>query len=236
MRATWLPLEGSRKAVVLVHGITYTRYGSVKYIESFRRLGFSVLMIDQRYHGESGGANSTFGFYEKYDLETWIDWVFRELGPDAIVGTHGESMGAATVLQNAPLDTRLSFVAADCGFSDLNALLRYLVTKQYHLPAFPMLNISRIISKLRTGGMVYSEVSPIKHITDIKCPVLFCHGDADDYIPPSMSTEMHRARLAAGLPSEIYYGPGAKHAGSWDASPAAYEKTVADFIKKYVKA
>lgn len=234
MRATWLPLEGTGKAVILVHGFTYTRYGSCKYIECFRRLGFSVLMIDQRHHGESGGANTSFGYFEKEDLKTWTDWVFKELGPGAVVGTHGESMGAATVLQNGPLDPRLAFIVADCPFSDLNTLLKYLLKKQYHLPSFPLLNISRYISKLRTGGMVYEEVSPIKGITSIKCPVLFCHGDADDYIPPSMSTEMHKARLAAGLVSEIYYGPGARHAGSWDVSPAAYEKTVADFIGKYV--
>jgi fermentation-respiration switch protein FrsA (DUF1100 family) len=230
MRGVWLPLAGSGKAVIIVHGFTYTRWGSSKYIDCFRSRGWSVLTIDQRYHGATGGADSTFGYYEKEDLRAWVDWVLAELGPGAIVGTHGESMGAATVLQHAGLDPRLSFVVADCPFSELGELLAFRLKADFHLPRWPFLPLADAAIALRTGGMRFGKVSPLKSCLAIKAPVLFVHGDADDYIPPAMSQEMHAARLAAGLPSSIYVAPGAVHAMSFDADPAEYGKRIGELL------
>lgn len=230
MRATWLPLAGSRKAVIIAHGFTYTRYGSSKYIESFRFQGYSALIVDLRYHGATGGRNSTFGYFEKDDLVAWTDWVFAELGPGARVGTHGESMGAGTVIQHAAIDPRLSFVVADCPFSELKALLAYRLREDFHLPSFPLMGLSNALISRLSGGMRLEKVSPLKAVVNIRAPVLFIHGEADGYIPPAMSVAMHEARLAAGLPSSLYLAPGADHAMSFDADPAEYRKRIAELL------
>lgn len=41
------------------------------------------------------------GFREKEDLQTVADAVMARLGPNVKIGTHGESMGGATVVQHA---------------------------------------------------------------------------------------------------------------------------------------
>ena len=76
----YFPIQGSKRCVVLSHGITYTRYGSVKYMGIFRKLGFNILIYDLRHHGNSGGKNTTFGFYEKHDLATLFDWLEQREG------------------------------------------------------------------------------------------------------------------------------------------------------------
>lgn len=230
MCGTYVPLSGSKKTVIIVHGVTYNRWGSVKYLSVFRKSGYNVLMIDQRRHGASGGRSSTFGFFERDDMVAWTDWALSELGEGGIVGTHGESMGAAVVLLHAAIDPRPSFVVADCPFSDLRRLLAYHLALDYHLPAFPLLGLSSAMAFLLSGGMSFGAVSPLKEVTAIEAPVFFIHGDADRYIEPYMSREMHEARLAAGLRSRLYLAPGAEHAGSWAIDRAEYDRQVTSFL------
>ncbi len=227
---TYLPLPGAQKTAILVHGFTYTRYGSVKYVPIFRSRGYNTLIIDLRYHGGSGGDNTTFGYFEKDDLKVWTDWAFGQLGADGRVGLHGESMGASIALQYAPLDPRLAFVIADCGFSDLRAELTYRMRVEYHLPAFPVLDLANVFCWLLTGGMTFGRVSPIRIIDQIHAPLFFIHGQSDGYILPKMSVAMYEARKTGYR--KIYLAPGAHHAESFNTNPAEYDRQVGEFLQE----
>ena len=231
LAADWFPLAGADRALVIVHGFTYTRYGSAKYMPLFRSLGFSILAIDLPFHGASGGSSTTFGWREKDDLRAWTDWVVAETGGNTRVGTHGESMGAAIVLQHAAIDPRISFVVADCGFAELRGLLAYKLRRDFHLPAFPFLGLASAAARVITGGMGFRMVKPIESAVRIDAPVLFVHGDVDLFIPPESSRAMYEARLAAGLPSRLLVVPGADHAMSYDRDPAAYERELKAFLE-----
>jgi len=227
LHAMYFPLDGAQKTVVIVHGITWSLYGSVKYMPIFRKRGFNVLVYDHRKHGLSGGKNCTFGYFEKYDLKRVVDWAFSRLDPGGKVGTHGESLGGATVLQHAALDTRLSFVIADCPFSDLETLLAYRLKVEYHLPAFPLLKFASLASYLLTG-MRFSNVSPIRAVRAVTTPVLFCHGAQDGYIPPQMSVDLQRAKRL-GI-SRLYLAPNAHHAEAFWNNQEEYDRITGDFL------
>ena len=233
MGGLYLPLEASSKTVIIVHGVTYTHFGSVKYVEAFRARGYNALLIDLRRHGATGGPNTTFGYYEKRDMVAWTDWALAELGPGGRVGSHGESMGAAIVLEHAGIDPRLSFVVADCAFSDLARLLAFRLKEDFRLPAFPLVALSGLVCRLLTG-MSYAEVKPLADAMRIQAPLLFIHGEADTYILPSMSREMHEVRLRRGLPSRIHFAPGAGHAGSYASNPAEYRNLIDGFLASFV--
>jgi fermentation-respiration switch protein FrsA (DUF1100 family) len=258
MSATWLPGRDPAKAVIYFHGITWTRYGALKYEQTFRDLGYGALIVDLRYHGATGGKNCTFGFYEKHDARVWVDWLEGELGSGALIGTHGESLGAAVALQHAAIDGRVSFVVADCPFSDLRELLAYRMRWKLGPAARPLLALTDLAIALRTGGAPgiasalgflrrkkrtaakpdpsapcpfrLKAVSPIADATRIPAPVLFIHGADDSYIPPAMSRAMHEARLSAGLESTLVLVPGARHAGSFAADPAGYRLAITAFL------
>lgn len=232
MAADWFPLAGSRKALVIIHGFAYTRHGSAKYLGLFRSLGFSILAIDLRFHGATGGRNTSFGFYEKEDLRAWVDWVEGEEGAGCRVGTHGESMGAAIALQHAAVDPRVSFVVADCPFADLRGLLAYKLRHDFRLPSFPFLGLANAAARVITGGMDFGAVRPMDAAAAIDAPVLFVHGDADVFIPPESSRAMHAARLAAGKPSWLYIAPGAGHALSYDVDPPEYGRRLRSFLEE----
>jgi fermentation-respiration switch protein FrsA (DUF1100 family) len=224
----YLPLPNSNRTVVIAHGITYTLFGSVKYVNLFRSRGFNVLLYDHRNHGRSGGRWSTFGYYEKHDMTAWIAWAQARLGNGGQVGVLGESFGAATAIQCAAETPGLAFLISDCCFSDLNDLLAYHLQLDYHLPFFPLLPMASLWSKLLTG-MAFDDISPVREMGRIDIPCLFTHGREDKFTPARMSEALFNAKRQ-GLRA-LYLAPGADHAEAFFSNPQAYDTQVADFLK-----
>jgi uncharacterized protein len=225
----YFPLKDVRKTIVLSHGITVNRYCSIKYMALFRQRGFNILAYDNRFHGSSEGAFCSFGYFEKQDLKTVVDWVFQRNGPDAIIGTHGESLGAAITLQHAAIDPRIRFAIADCSWSDLKQLFTLRLQKDFHLPAFPLLDLTRFYAKILLK-FDYLAASPIQYLKDIQTPIFFVHGDKDTYILPQMSVEMFDAKTQ-GI-RRLYLAPGAGHAEAYSVNPTEYGQQMDSFFKQ----
>ena len=227
LSAVYHPVEGSSRTVVISHGIGSSSYGAVKYAALFHDRGYNVLLYDLRHHGRSGGHNTTFGFYEKYDLKAVIDFAFSRLGPGGIVGTMGESMGAATTLQHAAIDPRVAFAIADCPYSDLPELFAYRLREDFNLPAFPLIPTASLAARV-IARCDFREASPIRCVSQIEQPVLFIHGSGDSYIPPKMSVDLCSAKTRGY--SKLYLAPGAGHVESVMRNPVEYDQQVGAFL------
>jgi uncharacterized protein len=223
----WFPWNDSKRTVILSHGVTYTLYGSVKYMKMFLDLGFNIFIYDNRHHGRSGGKNATFGFHEKYDLKVITDWVESKTGDEAIIGTHGESMGAAISLQHAAIDPRIQFVIEDCSFNRLDTLLEYRLKKDYHLPRTLLMPVVELMSQL-LSGMVIKEVSPEKAVRSIQTPIMFIHGEHDEFIPPFMVEKLFANKMNG--PKKLYIAPNAGHAESYWNNQKEYSALIAEFL------
>jgi uncharacterized protein len=221
------PVIDSRKIVILSHGITGSLYGSMKYMPLFRQHGFNIVIYDNRFHGRSGGKACSFGILEKFDLKAVVDWAIAQVGPEPVIGTHGESLGAAITLQHASIDPRLAFAISDCSFSNLDQLFHIRLGKDYHLPPFPVLPLCGWFARMLLG-FNYLDASPIKEISVVKTPILFIHGDKDAYIPPSMSIDMHQQKTCGFR--GIYLAKGAKHASSLVIDRNEYRRQVDKFL------
>ena len=66
------------------------------------RRGYDVLLVYQRGHGKSGGAHTTMGLNERYDVKPWVEWAKSRPGEPRIV-LYGTSMGASTVAYSSVL-------------------------------------------------------------------------------------------------------------------------------------
>jgi uncharacterized protein len=225
--AVYHPLTGAQRTLVLTHGITWGLSGMLPYAALFRKRGFNVLLYDIRNHGRSGGLNTSFGHYEKQDLKTVVDWAFSRLGPGGKVGTLGLSLGAATTLQHAAIDPRITFAVSDCSFSCLPDLLAFRMRQDYHLPPFPLLNLSNFFTRL-LAGWSYTQASPIQAVTQVETPIFFIHGEMDTYIPPQMSVDLYNAK-AKGL-RKLYLAPNAGHAEALSKNPVEYDQQVDEFL------
>jgi uncharacterized protein len=229
LSAQYFPIEDSKKTVILSHGITMCGYQMLFFLPIFRDHHFNVLVYDLRNHGKSGGRNTTFGFYEKHDLKAVVDWAFEQLPPGGTVGTMGLSLGAGTSLQHAAIDPRITFIIADCPYSNLYDLFRFRLKEDYRLPAFPVLTIGQLFFWLSTGAR-YQDISPRDVAGRIEAPLLLIHGENDTYVPPEMSIEVYE-RKAVGY-RKLWLAPGSEHAVSLDDHPHEYRQVVKGFLKE----
>jgi fermentation-respiration switch protein FrsA (DUF1100 family) len=219
--------QDTGKAIILVHGVSTSLVSSLKYLWIFRKRGFHVLAYDHCRHGGSGGSTTTFGYYEKHDLNACVDWLFEKVGQYCKIGIFGESMGASTALQHAAIDSRAAFYIADCPYSDLTAELIHRLRKDWWLPPFPLLHITRLFAWLR-GGFQFHLVSPIRDMAEIETPILFIHGKEDKDTPMEMTLELYRAKKG---PKQLYLAPDADHAQSLRTNPHLYDRIIGDFLE-----
>ncbi|MGI5172713.1 alpha/beta fold hydrolase [Treponema sp. OMZ 840] len=128
----WLQPPGENKntdIALLVHGFSDSASGMSYLAESYYKRGFSVLSIDLRAHGESGGRFAGLGGLttDAADTALWLRYLCRRFGSSLRIVLHGVSMGAASVVNCAfgivavreeyEAERRaLKVVAADCGF------------------------------------------------------------------------------------------------------------------------
>jgi len=220
--------NGSSKTIILCHGYGYNMIGSIKYIKIFRDLGFNTLIYDHRYHGKSGGKSVTFGYVEKRDLAKWVDWISDRV-PNGVIGTHGVSMGGATVIQHAAIDSRVSFVIADCPYEDVYKEVKYITKRDYVVPTFLAVYVSSFYSLVRGGGL-YSQISPIKVVNTFQAPILLIHGKDDKYILPSHTVNLYNKRFKD---KELYLVEDAKHAKAYQEDKEEYTNRVYSFLTKY---
>ena len=60
------------------------------------------------------------------------------------------------------------------------------------LPVFPLYHVADLICKVRSG-FSFNDCDLVEQINQIKVPVLFIHGLADDFVPAYHTEWMHQA-------------------------------------------
>jgi len=225
----------SDTTMIICHGLACNRWLMMRYADLYLSLGYNVVLYDQRAHGESGGQYSTYGYTEKFDLQKMVEWVATQ-HPGGIIGAHGESMGAATVLQHAGMVNanipdslpHVSFYIADCPYSDLKQQLAYRLKAEYHIPNLGVVEAASLWSHW-LYGFWFGEVSPITYIQEVKVPILFIHGNADTYVPTGMGEALFEKKLE---PKMLYLSPGANHGKSYLRNKDEYRAKVEAFRKE----
>ena len=162
-------------------------------VERAHRLGHNALIVDQRAASKSEGRVITFGHRESRDCHVWIDFVLREIDEDARIILAGISMGAATVMTAAGTDLPKNVIGilADCGYTSTRDIVQK-VMRDMHLPDKILYPFARLGAML-FGGFDPDRTSPIESMKKTKLPVIFFHGDADDFVPAYMSEENYAA-------------------------------------------
>ena len=217
-----------RKIAVICHGQTANRYAALKYADIFYRAGFSVLIYDERYFGESGGTCCTLGQEESLDLAEILAQVRRRFGENCLVALHGESMGAATALL-ALRYTSVDLIIADCPFADSELLFFQWLGNYLPIPPALILPFFEFVARVRFGYLV-GETSPIAAVREADVPICFMHGKADTLIPCSHSEEL--CSVCRDDRSELHLFEGADHAQSITSDRARYERILLAFLDK----
>ena len=192
-------------------------------------LGRNVLIVDQRACGKSEGRVITFGVKESRDCLAWLAYITEQFGAEQKVILTGISMGAATVLCASGYDLPPNVVGilADCGYTTANAII-HKVIDQLGLPSkllYPFVKLGARIF----GGFGLESVSPIEAVKNCKVPVIFIHGETDDFVPCSMSKENFDACPTA---KRLVTVPNAGHGMAYLVDGKGYLDALADFFSE----
>ncbi len=184
-----------RRIAVLVHG--YQGAPSFDFsavAEFYYNNGFSLFLPDQRTHGDSEGKYITFGAFERYDIVDWCKYLDAYTNNDYEFILSGVSMGATTVLLAAaqPDMIRLNYITADCGYTSPRRIFTDVFKQWYHLPPFPILNLANIICQ-KLAKFSFDEFCTLDAVKNLKAPVTFLHGEADDFVIPQNSRDAYEA-------------------------------------------
>ena len=220
------PENPTGKYIILSHGYTDNRMGSLKYAKMYLALGYSCVIYDLRGHGENASDFTTYGIREAKDLKCLIDDT-RARYPDLTeLGLHGESLGAATTLTCLQYRPEVDFAVADCGFSDIENVLRGGY-QNAHVPVF-LVDVTDFTGRIRYHYSL-KQMRPIDALSENTVPILFLHGAADDFILPKNSEDM--AARTKGY-QEFHLIPGAGHAESILTAPELYQEYVTAFLNR----
>ena len=190
-------------------------------------LGRSVLIVDQRSCGNSEGDVITFGIKEHRDCLAWLDYAVKRFGPEQKIVLTGISMGASTVLMAAgrELPSNVIGVLADCGYTTAREIMMEVI-RQMKLPPKLCYPFVRLGAKLY-AGFDPDSFSALEAAPDIRVPVIFFHGESDDFVPCSMSRKNYDACTAR---KALVTVPGAGHGLAFPVDEEGYLHALREFF------
>ena len=228
LHARYYHCQDNAPTVIVFHGYkgNALRDGAGGFALS-RRMGFNVLVPDQRAHARSQGNVISFGINERHDCLGWINFINEKYGCHKPIVLCGISMGAATVLMAAdlPLPENVVGIMADCPYVSPAGIIRKVCSDR----GFPEKLVFPFIwlSAKALGGFNLSEATPVKSVAAAKVPILLIHGDDDRFIPWEMSQKI-ADNCASPIRLELF--PGAGHGLSYMVDPIRYESVALEFM------
>ena len=231
--AIWLPTSSfSSKAVIIAHGYKQNKESMANLAHMYHRLGFNVLLPDNRGHGANNAPYISFGWWDHYDYLVWLKLVQQRIGSHSQIYVHGVSMGGviALLLSGEKLPPAVKGIIADCAFSSLLKEFKYLIHLKVKVPVKPLLKIIDKINQ-RKNGFSLTKVNSLNQIAKSKVPIFIIHGANDKYVPTAMAYENYQA-----IPHQrkLWIVPKAAHALAFWVNPQLYQKQVRSFIQETI--
>lgn len=226
------PDASVHKWAVIVHGYNGRASDFWNYAKKYYENGWNVFTPDLRASGDTGGKYIGMGWLDRRDLIVWINEIIRR-DSEAQFVLHGFSMGAATIMMasgESDFPSAVKVCIEDAGYSSDWAEMEDKLHKIYHLPSFPLMNLASLFTKIKAGYSI-READCVKQLKKNKTPMLFIHGDKDDYNPFYMLDIVYNANACDKKEKLVVNG--ARHVKSAYVEPELYWNTVWNFIGKY---
>ncbi len=159
----WFIPGQADRVLLFFHGNAGNISHRLESIRQFHQLGLSVLIIDYRGYGQSGGGITEAGLYRDAEA-AWLYLTATRGIRDENIVIFGRSLGASVAAKLATIE-RPSGLIVESSFTSVPDIAQELYP---WLPA-------RWLSRLRHATRDY--------VRDARCPVLVIHSRDDEIIP-----------------------------------------------------
>jgi len=228
----WIPTPApSPRLAVLLHGYTDAKVGAIAWAPMFVSMGFNVLALDLRAHGESDGVFCTSGFLERHDISQVIDQALARWPAQTRQRIlFGVSLGAAVVAAVAVDRGDIDAVMMECPYVDFPHAVMSHVDKL----GVPGRSVQRVALWMcqKIAGIDYSQVRPIDLIPAIPCPLWVVQVNEDPFVPAKDRRALAAAvasRPEAAGPSVVWEAD-AYHVLAMNQAPEEYRRRLAAFL------
>ena len=192
--------------------------------------GHSLIVVDQRSHGQSQGKYITFGIKERFDVLSWCNFAIDIFGVNSKILLYGMSMGAASVIMASELDLPKNAVGiiADSPFDSPKSIITKVLCDMNLSPslAYPF---------IRLGAIVFGRFDPNSAAAKTaaqkaEIPILLLHGEEDKLVPLCMSEQILKTAKTATL---VKFKDAA-HCKAYLYDSEGYAACLKDFLNKTV--
>ena len=221
--------EEANGTAIIIHGYGDNHLVFLYLGRMYREeLNYNILMPDLQFHGYSEGGSIQMGWLDRYDILNWINVAEGVYHSDFMV-LHGVSMGAATVMftSGEPLPDYVKCFVEDCGYNSVRGQFTKNLKDIGPIPR-DVLNSASIVTHSKFGWY-FSEADCSKQLAKCTKPMLFIHGDADDFVPFEDLWKNYNAKTQGY--KEYWVAEGAVHANSYAKYPEEYTRRVSNFLK-----
>ena len=225
----------TEKVMIVVHGIRSSYYDVLPVAFRYLKDGYNVILYNQRQSGLTGGKTTTFGLYEKFDLEE-VAAVARRIYRGGKVGIHGFSMGAATAIMQSELNEEsnlVDFYILDAPFHTMASTIDLAARRRNATKLPPQYVRFSGDAFLRLRRRVsYKDIAPIDAIHHSTRPILLIHGEKDDITCPDGSRQLYAAIHHDKRRLEVF--PKEAHCTAHEENEDEYFDHVYRFIADYL--
>jgi alpha-beta hydrolase superfamily lysophospholipase len=236
LRGWYIPSNSeARGTVIYCHGHNRTRIEMLPMAVFAHSLGYNGLLFDLRHQGDSGGAVSSIGFWERLDAEAAMQYALREEKAARPVILWGVSMGAAAALLAAAESPDAAAVISDSSFLNFTDVVRhhYYLFRGFvrwfpPLPSFPIADEVIHWSAWRANfdPAEFDLEKAVRSIGDR--PILFVAVEGDRRMPPSIAQKLYSD--AESPLKKLVVLPGTRHGEGFKTANQQYEAAVANFL------
>jgi len=123
--AAWFIAGSRRQTVLLLHGYTACKDDMLSHAAFLHDAGFSLLLLDLRYCGDSAGVACTLGANERDDVQAAIEYLqLRDDVDHDGIGILGLSLGASLAILAACDSPSVRAVVAESAFRSLKSAVQ----------------------------------------------------------------------------------------------------------------
>jgi pimeloyl-ACP methyl ester carboxylesterase len=229
LAAWWMPKENSTQTVVLLHGYADAKVGAIAFATLFHELGYNILALDLRAHGESGGEISTAGYWERHDVNQVLnDLRARYPQQTQHLIFFGASLGAAVTIALAAQRSDMDAVILESPFADF----RHAASAHFHLLGIepPLLHRLAIALAQKMSHADFASIRPLDLIAKSHPPILIIQG-ADDALTSLQDQRELEAAISHRTDGSQYWRlENVPHLMPLVSDPDAYRERIAAFL------
>jgi pimeloyl-ACP methyl ester carboxylesterase len=205
----WIPAaRPGAPSVLYLHGARWSLSGNLFRIARWQRMGFNVLAIDYRGFGRSDGELPSEAQSYADALAAWHEVKRREPQPGRRF-VFGHSLGGAVAIELATRSPDMAGLIVESSFTSIVDMAE--TTRYGYLPV---------------GLILTQRFDSLAKVPKLTMPVLFVHGTADRWVPPSMSERLHAASPA---PKRLVLVDGGGHSNVSGVAFDLYRREVLAF-------